>query len=68
MHLTGLLLVKHRVSVCRLKVWDPFKRKHKCISGYGDLKFSVSSRLHMTEGGAKAFLLSGEKMGNERDG
>ncbi|XP_030194589.1 uncharacterized protein LOC115529741 [Gadus morhua] len=42
----------------KLKVWDPFKRKHKCISGYGDLKFSVSSRLHMTEGGAKAFLLS----------
>nr|XP_046237578.1 uncharacterized protein si:ch211-212k18.6 [Scatophagus argus] len=44
----------------RLKVWDPFKRKCRSICGYGNLKIEVSSKLHMTEGGTKAILLSGQ--------
>ncbi|XP_076828927.1 uncharacterized protein LOC143475082 isoform X3 [Brachyhypopomus gauderio] len=44
----------------KLKVWDPFRRKHKTISGYGTLKLGVSSQLFVTEGGAKAILLAGE--------
>ncbi|KAK0131674.1 NACHT domain- and WD repeat-containing protein 1 [Merluccius polli] len=42
----------------KLKVWDPFKRKHKSISGYWELRLSGSSQLFMAGGGAKAFLLS----------
>lgn len=43
----------------RLKVWEPFRRKHKTILGYGSLKLNVSSRLHIIQGGAKAILLAG---------
>ncbi|KAB5579452.1 hypothetical protein PHYPO_G00195220 [Pangasianodon hypophthalmus] len=44
----------------KLKVWEPFRRKHKTILGYGSLKLTVSSRLYITEGGAKAILLADE--------
>lgn len=43
----------------RVKVWEPFRRKHKTILGYGSLKLSVSSRLYITKAGAKAILLAG---------
>ncbi|KAI5104186.1 NACHT domain- and WD repeat-containing protein 1-like isoform X1, partial [Silurus meridionalis] len=49
------------ISKCnKLKVWEPFRRKHKTIVGYGSLKLSVSSRLYITKGGAKAILLADE--------
>ncbi|KAL0970488.1 hypothetical protein UPYG_G00242740 [Umbra pygmaea] len=44
----------------KLKVWDPFRRSHKTIPGYGGLTLGLSSQLHLTEHGAKAFLLAGE--------
>ncbi|TSK82214.1 NACHT domain- and WD repeat-containing protein 1 [Bagarius yarrelli] len=44
----------------KLKVWEPFKRKHKTISGYGSLKMHVSSRLYITKGGTEAILLADE--------
>ncbi|XP_027025117.2 NACHT domain- and WD repeat-containing protein 1 [Tachysurus fulvidraco] len=44
----------------KLKVWEPFRRKHKAILGYGSLKLSVSSRLYITKGGTNAILLSDE--------
>ncbi|KAK3567409.1 hypothetical protein QTP86_019864 [Hemibagrus guttatus] len=44
----------------KLKVWEPFRRKHKTILGYGNLKLSVSSKLHITKGGTKAILLADE--------
>ncbi|KAG7461821.1 hypothetical protein MATL_G00195090 [Megalops atlanticus] len=48
------------IGVNRLKVWDPFKRVHKTISGYESLNMSVSSQIFVTEEGAKAILLAGE--------
>ncbi|KAM4706599.1 uncharacterized protein O3C94_015328 [Discoglossus pictus] len=44
----------------KLKVWDPFKRKHKIIPGYESLSLTVDSKLKVIEGGSKAILLSGE--------
>ncbi|XP_049924061.1 uncharacterized protein LOC126404723 [Epinephelus moara] len=44
----------------RLKVWDPFRGKYRSISGYGNLTIEVSSKLHVTEGGSRAILLSGQ--------
>ncbi|KAG9274177.1 hypothetical protein AMEX_G11074 [Astyanax mexicanus] len=44
----------------KLKVWEPFRRKHKTISGYRGLKLDVSSQLYVTEGGTKAILLADE--------
>ncbi|XP_066538071.1 uncharacterized protein si:ch211-212k18.6 isoform X2 [Hoplias malabaricus] len=44
----------------KLKVWEPFRRKHKTISGYGGLRLSVSSQLFIIEGGSKAILLADE--------
>ncbi|XP_074480037.1 uncharacterized protein LOC141760845 [Sebastes fasciatus] len=44
----------------RLKVWDPFKSNYRSICGYGNLTIEDSSKLHMTEGGTKAILLSGQ--------
>ncbi|XP_017574350.1 uncharacterized protein LOC108440128 [Pygocentrus nattereri] len=44
----------------KLKVWEPFRRKHKTISGYGDLKLDVSSQLYLTDRGSKAILLADE--------
>ncbi|XP_052417002.1 uncharacterized protein LOC127961787 isoform X2 [Carassius gibelio] len=42
----------------KLKVWEPFRRKHKTISGYGSLNLNWSSLLFITEGQSKAILLS----------
>ncbi|KAI4905072.1 hypothetical protein NFI96_016045, partial [Prochilodus magdalenae] len=44
----------------KLKVWEPFRRKHKTISGYGGLKLDVSSQLFVTDAGSKAILLADE--------
>ncbi|KAK7176931.1 hypothetical protein R3I93_001002 [Phoxinus phoxinus] len=44
----------------KLKVWEPFRRKHKTISGYGSLNLNWSSLLFITEGQSKAVLLSDE--------
>ncbi|KAK6493133.1 hypothetical protein HHUSO_G2632 [Huso huso] len=44
----------------KLKVWDPFKKRHKTIFGYEKLNLGVNSKLHITEGGAKAILLAGD--------
>ncbi|CAK6968650.1 RWD domain-containing protein 4 Protein FAM28A [Scomber scombrus] len=44
----------------KVKVWDPFKRNYKSICGYENLTIDISSKLHMTEGGTKAILLSGQ--------
>ncbi|MBN3301764.1 NWD2 protein, partial [Amia calva] len=43
----------------KLKVWDPFRRVHKTISGYESLNLGVNSKLYITEEGAKAILLTG---------
>ncbi|KAJ8416550.1 hypothetical protein AAFF_G00358380 [Aldrovandia affinis] len=48
------------MGVNRLKVWDPFRKVHKAISGYESLNMCVSSQLLITEEGAKAILLAGE--------
>ncbi|XP_070978142.1 uncharacterized protein [Oncorhynchus clarkii lewisi] len=49
------------ISGCnKLKVWDPFRRNHKTISGYASLRLGGSNQLYITEGGAKAILLAGE--------
>lgn len=45
----------------RLKVWDPTQRTYRSISGYGNLSIDISSKVYVTEGGAKAILLSGSK-------
>uniref|UniRef100_A0A9J7XU40 Si:ch211-212k18.6 n=1 Tax=Cyprinus carpio carpio TaxID=630221 RepID=A0A9J7XU40_CYPCA len=42
----------------KLKVWEPFRRKHKTISGYGSLNLNWSSLLFITEGQSKAILLA----------
>ncbi|XP_063043679.1 uncharacterized protein LOC134438019 [Engraulis encrasicolus] len=47
-------------GVNKLKIWDPFRRKHKAISGYGSLQFGVVNQLFLVEEGAKAVLLAGE--------
>ncbi|XP_034712568.1 uncharacterized protein LOC117934738 isoform X2 [Etheostoma cragini] len=44
----------------RLKLWDPFKRIYRSICGYGNLMIEYSSKLHVTEGGTRAILLSGQ--------
>ncbi|XP_051992707.1 uncharacterized protein si:ch211-212k18.6 [Xyrauchen texanus] len=44
----------------KLKVWEPFRRKHKTISGYGSLSLNWSSLLFITEGQSKAILLADE--------
>ncbi|KAI1883557.1 hypothetical protein AGOR_G00232810 [Albula goreensis] len=44
----------------RLRVWDPFRKIHKNITGYENLTMSVNSQLYVTEEGAKAILLAGE--------
>ncbi|XP_051510932.1 uncharacterized protein LOC127415919 [Myxocyprinus asiaticus] len=44
----------------KLKVWEPFRRKHKTISGYGSLNLNWSSLLFITEGQSKAVLLADE--------
>ncbi|XP_028461906.1 uncharacterized protein LOC114573893 isoform X2 [Perca flavescens] len=44
----------------KLKVWDPFKRIYRSICGYGNLMIEYSSKLHVTEGGTRAILLSGQ--------
>ncbi|CAN2388681.1 AAA ATPase domain [Pristimantis euphronides] len=43
-----------------LKVWDPFRRKHKIIPGYENLRFTVNSKIQIIEAGSKAILLSGD--------
>ncbi|KAM8939444.1 uncharacterized protein RCH25_053088 [Pelodytes ibericus] len=43
-----------------LKVWDPFRHKHKIIPGYENLHLTVDSKLQVIEGGSKAILLSGD--------
>ncbi|XP_050970848.1 uncharacterized protein LOC127168239 isoform X2 [Labeo rohita] len=42
----------------KLKVWEPFRRKHKTISGYGSLNLNWSSLLFIADGQSKAILLS----------
>ncbi|XP_032355068.1 uncharacterized protein LOC116669372 isoform X2 [Etheostoma spectabile] len=44
----------------RLKVWDPFKKIYRSICGYGNLMIEYSSKLHVTERGTRAILLSGQ--------
>ncbi|KAM5194794.1 NACHT and WD repeat domain-containing protein 2-like [Mantella aurantiaca] len=44
----------------KIKVWDPFKHKHKVIAGYENLNLTVDSRMQIIEGGSKAVLLSGD--------
>ncbi|XP_072262219.1 uncharacterized protein [Pyxicephalus adspersus] len=44
----------------KIKVWDPFKHKHKVIPGYENLNLTVDSRIQIIEGGSKAVLLSGD--------
>ncbi|XP_075142931.1 uncharacterized protein LOC142218232 [Leptodactylus fuscus] len=43
-----------------LRVWDPFRRKHKIIPGYENLHLTVNSKIQIIEGRTKAILLSGE--------
>ncbi|XP_048366186.1 uncharacterized protein LOC125440412 isoform X2 [Sphaerodactylus townsendi] len=43
----------------RIKIWDPFKHRHKLIQGYESLHLTVSSKLHILER-TKAILLAGE--------
>ncbi|KAJ6668622.1 hypothetical protein lerEdw1_012104 [Lerista edwardsae] len=43
----------------RMKVWDPFKHRHKLIQGYDGLHLTVNSKLHILEE-TKAVLLAGE--------
>nr|XP_056711044.1 uncharacterized protein LOC130482358 [Euleptes europaea] len=43
----------------RIKIWDPFKHKHKLIQGYEGLHLTVNSKLHILEW-TKAILLAGE--------
>ncbi|TRY69677.1 hypothetical protein DNTS_030265 [Danionella cerebrum] len=42
----------------KLKLWDPFQRKHKTISGYRSLILNWSSQLFITQGHSRALLLS----------
>uniref|UniRef100_A0A6J0UD75 Uncharacterized protein isoform X1 n=4 Tax=Pogona vitticeps TaxID=103695 RepID=A0A6J0UD75_9SAUR len=43
----------------RLKLWDPFKHRHKLLQGYEGLGLSVKSKLHILDE-TKAVLLAGE--------
>ncbi|KAH0616128.1 hypothetical protein JD844_027012 [Phrynosoma platyrhinos] len=43
----------------KIKLWDPFKHRHKLIQGYEGLHLSVNSKLHMLDD-SKAVLLAGE--------
>ncbi|XP_069832667.1 uncharacterized protein [Dendropsophus ebraccatus] len=43
-----------------IKVWDPFRRKHKIIPGYENLHLSVNSKIQIIERGSKAIILSGD--------
>ncbi|XP_066429582.1 uncharacterized protein [Eleutherodactylus coqui] len=43
-----------------IKVWDPFRRKHKIIPGYENFRLTVNSKIQILEGGSKAILLSGD--------
>ncbi|XP_054845628.1 uncharacterized protein LOC129336525 [Eublepharis macularius] len=43
----------------RIKIWDPFKHRHRLIQGYEGLHLTVNSKLHILEG-TKAVLLAGE--------
>ncbi|XP_069033923.1 NACHT and WD repeat domain-containing protein 2 [Embiotoca jacksoni] len=45
-----------------LKVWEPFTRNYKSIDGSGNLRMDECSKLHLTEGGARAVLLAGQLM------
>ncbi|XP_028856386.1 uncharacterized protein LOC114801979 isoform X2 [Denticeps clupeoides] len=47
-------------GINKLKVWDPFRKKHKMISGYRNLKIGDVAQLFLIEEGAKAVLLAGE--------
>ncbi|XP_039186728.1 uncharacterized protein LOC120302418 isoform X3 [Crotalus tigris] len=42
-----------------IKIWDPFKHKHKLMQGYEGLDLTVNSKLHILDG-TKAILLAGE--------
>ncbi|XP_034298711.1 RWD domain-containing protein 4 isoform X1 [Pantherophis guttatus] len=42
-----------------IKIWDPFKHKHKLMQGYEGLDMTVNSKLHILDG-TKAILLAGE--------
>ncbi|KAM6439908.1 uncharacterized protein PHA67_022331 [Liasis olivaceus] len=42
-----------------IKIWDPFKHRHKLIQGYEGLNLTVNSKLHILDG-TKAVLLAGE--------
>ncbi|XP_041079688.1 uncharacterized protein LOC121297430 [Polyodon spathula] len=44
----------------KLKVWDPFKKRHKTIFGYENLTLGDNSKLHITDGGERAILLAGD--------
>ncbi|KAG2466202.1 NWD1 protein, partial [Polypterus senegalus] len=48
------------MEVNKLKVWDPFKKQHKTIPGYENLRLGVKSQLHLTDEGAKVILLAGD--------
>ncbi|XP_042323154.1 uncharacterized protein LOC121930632 isoform X2 [Sceloporus undulatus] len=43
----------------KIKLWDPFKHRHKLIQGYEGLHLSVNSKLHILDD-SKAVLLAGE--------
>ncbi|XP_062991183.1 uncharacterized protein LOC134404425 [Elgaria multicarinata webbii] len=43
----------------RIKIWDPFKHRHKLIQGYEGLHLTVNSKLHILDE-TKAVLLAGE--------
>uniref|UniRef100_A0A2H6NJ32 Anaphase-promoting complex subunit 4 WD40 domain-containing protein n=1 Tax=Micrurus carvalhoi TaxID=3147026 RepID=A0A2H6NJ32_9SAUR len=45
--------------IYRIKIWDPFKHKHKLMQGYEGLDLTVNSKLHILDG-TKAILLAGE--------
>eukprot|EP00062_Callorhinchus_milii_P020822 gi/632976972/ref/XP_007905088.1/ PREDICTED: uncharacterized protein LOC103187409 [Callorhinchus milii] len=42
----------------RLKVWDPFRKGHKTISGYEKFNLNMNSRVHLTDNGTKAVILA----------
>ncbi|XP_041042816.1 uncharacterized protein LOC121277430 [Carcharodon carcharias] len=48
------------VKANRLKVWDPFRKGHKTIPGYENLKFTTNSTVHLTDDGSKAIVLAGD--------
>ncbi|KAM4807673.1 uncharacterized protein WCC33_012466 [Rhinophrynus dorsalis] len=44
----------------QLKVWEPFRHKHKIIHGYENLNLTFDSKLQIIEEGSIAILLSGD--------